>query len=98
MNPDVAAAVDQLQAQGVLSSDVAGRLRPVARGELLSVRTELQALLYVGVLLIMAGVGLLVRENLDRLGPVVVAAALAIAAAVCLAYAFAKGPAYAPGP
>jgi hypothetical protein len=97
MNPDVTAALDGLQAQRVLPAETAHRLGAVARGELVSVRIELRILLYAGVLLIMAGVGLLVRENLDRLGPVAVACALALATAACLTYVFARGPAYANG-
>ena len=44
-----------------------------ASDELVSVRWELRTLLYLGVLLVTAGVGLLVKENFDRIGPVAVA-------------------------
>src|SRR3982750_3817899 len=69
MNPDVADAIPRLVEAGVLPPDEAPRLLRVARGELLSVHWELRALLYVGVLLVTGGVGLLVKENLDRIGP-----------------------------
>ncbi|HEY5907822.1 MAG TPA: DUF2157 domain-containing protein [Vicinamibacteria bacterium] len=98
MNPDVAAAIERLQADGVLSPDLAGLLRPVARGERVSVRTELRILLYAGVLLATGGVAVLVRENLDRLGPVAVAIGLTLAALLCLGWAVRRGPAYSPGP
>ena len=51
MNPDVAAAVERLRADGVLAPDQATLFGAVARGERVSVRAELQLLLYGGVLL-----------------------------------------------
>jgi hypothetical protein len=84
MDPDVARAVDRLAAAGVLTTDQAGILGRVARGELVSVRTELRTLLYGGVLATTAGVGLLVAQNLDRIGPVALAVALGLSWLLCL--------------
>jgi hypothetical protein len=92
MNPDVAAAVGRLQEQGILTAAQAERFGRVARGALLSVRAELRALLYGGVLLVTAGVGLLVRENLARIGPLAVAALLWAAAAAALFWAWRYRP------
>lgn len=92
MDPDVAAAVAELHRRGVLSTDHAARLGRIARGELVSIRLELQLLLYAGVLLVMAGVGLLVGENLERIGPVAVALAIGGGAAGCLAWAARQAP------
>jgi hypothetical protein len=64
----------------------------VARGELLSVHGELRALLYAGVLFIAGGVGLLVKENLDRIGPVAIAVGIGLAAAAALAWVIAEAP------
>ena len=91
MNPDVAAAVDRLSADGVLTprQAVVGR---EARGLLLSVRAELRLLHYGGVLAVMAGVGVLVQENLDRIGPVVIASCLSSAAAAALVWALRHAP------
>lgn len=75
MNPDVANAIPGLVESGMLPAEAAPRLLRVGRGELVSVYLELRALLYLGVLLITTGVGLLVKENLDRIGPAVIAAA-----------------------
>jgi peptidoglycan/LPS O-acetylase OafA/YrhL len=80
MNQDVARAVPELVAAGLLTPEQgAAALRP-ARGELVSLRAELRALLYLGVLAVMAGVGILLKENLDRIGPVTIAVAIAVAA------------------
>lgn len=66
----------------------------MARGELVPVRTELKALLYVGVLVAVTGVGLFIKEHHDRLGPVLIASVLGIGALACLAYAFRRSPAF----
>jgi hypothetical protein len=92
MNPDVAEAVPKLVEAGVLPPGEAPRLLRVARGELLSVHWELRALLYVGVLLVTGGVGLLVKENLDRIGPVAIAAGIGLAAAAALGWVIRVAP------
>jgi predicted membrane protein DUF2157 len=92
MNSDVADAIPRLVEAGMLPPDEAPRLLRVARGELLSVHWELRALLYVGVLLITGGVGLLVKENLDRIGPVAIAAGIGLAAAAALGWVIRVAP------
>ena len=87
-SPEVAEAVSALRAAGVLSEDEAVRPGRVARGELLSVRAEIRAALYVGVLLLVSGVGLFLKENVDRIGPSAIAAAVGLAAGACLAWAW----------
>jgi hypothetical protein len=94
VNPDVVSAIDDLVPRGVLPKEVAPRLRQVAGGRLVSIRGELQALLYAGVLLVAAGAGLLVKENLARIGPVVVALALGAAATACLLWTWRRAPAF----
>src|SRR5258708_13349243 len=92
MNPGVAQAIPALRDRGLLPAEEAPRLLRVARGELLSVRAELRALLYAGVLLLTGGVGLLVEQNLERIGPVAIAAALGLGAAAALAWVFRVAP------
>jgi hypothetical protein len=98
VNPDVARAIPELAASGALPAEKAPLLLRVARGELLSVHGELRALLYAGVLLITGGVGLLVKENLDRIGPVAIAVGIGLAAAAALAWVVAKAPPFSWGP
>ncbi|HSG38219.1 MAG TPA: hypothetical protein VLE27_01160 [Thermoanaerobaculia bacterium] len=86
MNPDVAQAIPKLVETGALPPERAPLLLRVARRELVSVHWELRALLYLGVLLVTGGVGLLIKENLDRIGPAVVAAAIGLAAAAALVW------------
>ena len=87
MSPDVAAAVGRLEQAGLLTASQAARFGRIARGELVSIRAELRLLHYGGVLVLMAGVGLLVRQNLDRIGPVAIATGLWLAALGALFWA-----------
>jgi len=86
MNLDAAQAIPELAESGLVPPAAAPLLLRVARGELVSVHGELRALLYSGVLLITGGAGVLVKENLDRIGPVVIAAALGLAALAALVW------------
>jgi hypothetical protein len=54
----------------------------------------LRVLLYGGVLLVATGLGLFLKENHDRLGPVVIAAVVGAAALACLAYVVRRAPAF----
>lgn len=94
MNPDLAAAIPELVRRGVLAPERAAPLLRAARGELVSLRGELRALLYLGVLLIVGGVSLLVQQNLERIGPPAIAAALALAAAACFFWVARRAPAF----
>ena len=86
MNPDVAAAVSRLERDGVLSREQASVVRPVAEGNKLSAYGELRFFLYLGVLLVTAGVGILVRQNLENVGPLTIAIVIGIAGGFCLVW------------
>lgn len=86
MSPEVAAAIERLRGEGALPPAQAALFGRVARRELVSVREELRALLYAGVLLVTAGAGLLVRQNLAAIGPAAIAGGLGLAAALALAW------------
>jgi hypothetical protein len=92
MNPDVVFAIDELTRAGTLERKTAVVLRRAASGSLVSVHAELRVLLWLGVLLITTGVGVLVRQNLDRIGPVAIAVAIGVAAAGCLAWVWRRPP------
>ncbi len=55
-------------------------------------RGELRVLLYGGVLLAAAGLGLFLKENHERLGPFFIAAIVGAAALACLAYVARRAP------
>jgi hypothetical protein len=90
MNPDVVSAIARLRAENVLSGGQAALFDRVARRKLVSIRLELRTLLYVGVLLLTSGVGLLVKERHREIGPWAVAIGIGVAAAACLVWVIRK--------
>jgi hypothetical protein len=94
MNPDLARAVERLQADGVLPPEVAARFLRQARRDLVSVRVEFRALLYAGVLLLTSGIALFLKEHHERLGPWMIAALVAALAAGCLVWVARRAPAF----
>lgn len=103
MNPDVVGAITRLRADGVLSSAQAARFDRVARRQLVSLRFEIRALLYAGVLLLTGGVGALVAQHQRDIGPLAIALGIGVAALACLGWVtrraapFAWGPVPSPG-
>jgi predicted membrane protein DUF2157 len=90
MNPDVVRAIARLREGDVLSSSQAALFDRVARRSLVSLRLEIRALLYVGVLLVTSGVGILVSEHHREIGPLAIATAIVLAAAACLVWVMRK--------
>jgi Predicted membrane protein (DUF2157) len=72
-----------LHAEGSIDDATAARALARDRREVFSLHHELRATLYAGVLLVMAGVGIILARNLERIGPLTVVLAIAIAAAAC---------------
>jgi hypothetical protein len=55
--------------------------------EIFSIRPELLFVLYIAVAMLVAGVGLLIKANLDRIGPAVLLTGIFVASALCYALA-----------
>src|SRR5436190_441113 len=76
---------------GALSPDAVAEERDRAlrqeRREILSVRNELLVSMYVAVATLVGGVGWLIRDNLDRIGPVTLLSGIFAAAAIFYAMA-----------
>ena len=66
----------------------------VARRDLVSVRLEIRAALYLGVLLLTGGIALFIEENRERLGPAAIGLAIFVLAAGCLVWAWRKSPSF----
>ena len=79
ISPDVSSAVANLERKGILSGEQALLFGRIARGELVSLAGALQALLYLGVLSLTTGVGLLFRDKIANLGPLTIAFAVGLA-------------------
>lgn len=93
-SPEVARAIPEMVRDGVLSPERAAPLLAVARGDLVTVRAELRALVGLGVLLVTTGVGLFLEEHHGALGPGVIALLLALAAGGCLLAVARRSPAF----
>lgn len=94
MNRAVHEAIGFLRARSLLSPEQGALLGRLTRGELFSLRIELQATLWAGVTLIAGGAGLLVKEHLSQLGPLTIGAGIALVAALCLGYVVRAAPPY----
>ena len=94
LNPEVAAALPALVEAGVIAPQQAALAGRIARRELVSVRAELRTALYLGVLLFLAGVSLLAKENFERIGPFGIACGLTLAATGALFWVVRRGPAF----
>ena len=92
MNPDVVAGIARLRREGTLSSEQAALFNRVARRELVSVRVEIRALLYLGVLLLTSGVGIFVVEHHADIGRWVIAGSIAVASTACLVWVIRSAP------
>jgi hypothetical protein len=95
-SPDVAAAVERLEAEGVLGPGEAAHPGHIARGELVSLNRLLHAMLYAGVLAATSGAGLLLKDRIEDLGPVALALLIAAAAGACLAWVWKTAPPWTP--
>jgi hypothetical protein len=72
-----------LRARGILDDAATARALARERREPFSIHLELRALLYAGVLLVMAAAGLYLARNLDRIGPLTIVLAVAAVAVAC---------------
>jgi hypothetical protein len=94
MNPDVAEAIPEIVRQGILDDEKAHKLLRIARGELISIHPEIRLLFYFGVLLTTAGIGLLLKQNYQHIGPLAVAIVVGIGALASLYWAVRQAPAF----
>lgn len=81
--PTLESEIRTLHAEGAIDDATASRALARERREVFSLHQELRATMYAGVLLVMAGVGMILARNLDRVGPLAIVLALAVAAAAC---------------
>jgi hypothetical protein len=79
--------VRTLHRQGVLDDAAAAHAVALENRTLFSVFQELRAVLYAAVAAISVGIGIFLKQNIDRIGPVAIIAGLAGAAAVCYVFA-----------
>ncbi|WP_291913820.1 DUF2157 domain-containing protein [Chitinophaga sp. CB10] len=79
---------EKMQQDGHLSQASAEKLRNAAATKLFSLHWELKTILYLGVLLLSGGLGILVYKNIDTIGHQVILAAIAAGCAGCFYYCY----------
>ncbi|MBV7529262.1 DUF2157 domain-containing protein [Chitinophaga sp. sic0106] len=79
---------DKLQRDGHLSPGSAEKLQNAAATKLFSLHWELKTILYLGVLLLSGGLGILVYKNIDTIGHQVILVAIAASCAGCFYYCY----------
>jgi hypothetical protein len=77
------AELGELRSAAALDEPTVANAIALERRTVFSVFDELRAALYAAVALVVTGVGILVKEHLDRIGPVTLILGLALAAAAC---------------
>lgn len=83
MNTDL---FEQLQKEGLISETSAEKVRTVQAGRLFSLHWELKTVLYLGVLLLSGGLGILVYKNIDTIGHQVILLFIAALCGGCFYY------------
>ncbi|WP_375435377.1 DUF2157 domain-containing protein [uncultured Hymenobacter sp.] len=79
--------LDELQDQGLVSPEQATVIRQNEQTRPFSVHYEVRALLYLGIVLLTGGLGVLLYQHIDEIGHGVVVAAMALLAAACFGHA-----------
>jgi len=78
----------KLEQDGLISPGSMSNIRAAADKKLFSLHWELKTILYLGVLLLSGGLGVLVYKNIDTIGHQVVLLAIALACAGCFYYCY----------
>ncbi|HUQ89492.1 MAG TPA: DUF2157 domain-containing protein [Vicinamibacterales bacterium] len=89
--------LDGWKESGVITDAQHVTLSEIVRRDRFSLFVELNALLYIGVISIVAGLALTVRNYDTRLGDVVILSVLALLMAVSFGYCFVRAPSYSNG-
>ena len=97
ISPDVAEAVTRLERDGVLAPEQVRLFGRVARGELVSLSIAIHALLYLGVVALSTGVGLLFKDEIANLGPIAIASSVGTVAVLCLEWVARRSPPFSRG-
>jgi hypothetical protein len=77
-----------LHAEGLISDESFNKINRHEEPQLFSVHWEIKTLLYLGVLLLTTGLGILIYENIDTIGHQFVLLLIALICVGCFAYCF----------
>lgn len=80
--------LEKLQQEGLISKDSFDKAKEMEQNKLFSVHWELKTILYLGITLLVSGLGILVYKNIDTIGHQFVLAFIAIICIACFYYCF----------
>lgn len=89
--------LDEWKALGIISEPQHATLSALVRRERFSVFVELNAILYVGVLSLIAGLGWTFRDYVENLGDAAILSILVVLVTASLGYCIARGTSYSNG-
>src|SRR6478736_5861588 len=76
----------ELIKDGILSLENSEQIKKFERDKAMSVHWELRTILYLGILLLLLGIGILVYQNIDTIGHTVIIVAIAAGCGACFYY------------
>lgn len=77
---------DRLFGQGLISEQSLAKIKSAEKTKLFSIHWELRTVLYLGVLLLTGGLGILIYKNIDTIGHQVILAFILLLSAGCFYY------------
>src|SRR4051812_11242158 len=77
---------EKLQSEGLVSPESAEKVRVISANKLFSLHWELKTVLYLGILLLTGGLGILIYKNIDTIGHQVILATIGLLCAGCFFY------------
>lgn len=86
--------LDEWRTAGTITEEQHASLAAIVRRERFSLFVELNAILYVGVISLVAGIGITFRDYVASLGDSIILAILVLLMAMAFGYCFAKAPTY----
>jgi hypothetical protein len=94
---NIAELLRKLHRENKLSAGQTELLLDLQENRIFSIHRELRFFLYIGILMVIAGAGLTVKQYFADLGNIAVISALTLCSAAALAYCFWKGESFATG-
>lgn len=88
--------VNELIRKNIITDRQASLIQTYETAKPLSVHWELRLLLYAGILLFNAGLGIIIYENIDTIGHQAIIAVIALLTAACFYYTYRKSLPYSP--
>lgn len=85
---------EKLLEKGLISEDSFSKVKSSQRTTLFSIHWELRTVLYLGVLLLTSGLGILVYKNIDTIGHQAILAFIALITGACFYYCEKKKPSF----